>query len=97
MLYHAIYHPPTHQAVVRPADHGVSDNEWRHGCRVLAIYSPFLTKTSELVKDCGYYLVDNHEWSDHIASLDDPGLVTNNKFVSTRVVRDKWDSDRPIY
>ena len=32
-----------------------------------------------------------------VRELDDPGLVTNNRFVPTRVVRDKWDSDRPIY
>jgi len=97
MLYHAIYHPLTHQAVVRPADHGVSENEWRHGCRVLPLYSPFSTQTSTLVQDSGYYLLDNYQWSEFITSLNDPGDVPSNKFISTRVVRDKWDSDRPIY
>ena len=97
MLYHAIYHPPTSLAIVRPADHGVSDNEWRHGCRPLHIFETFKSWVNAKVIDCGYEVLDNHEWSNYIASLDDPGLVPNNNFINARPIIDKWDGARPIY
>jgi hypothetical protein len=79
-----ICHPASMFAIVRRADHGITNTEWRHGCRI---------KPHAI----GYKIVDALAWSQHIGSLDDPSLVPSNRFISTRVVRDKWDSDRPIY
>ena len=84
MEYHTICHVASGLAVVRQADHGISDTEWEHGCRIKL-------ETSK------YKILDALSWSQHIASLDDPGLVLSNRFISTRVVRDKWDSDRTVY
>lgn len=97
MLYHAIYHAQSNLAVVRPADHGVSENEWRHGCRPLHIFETFKSWVNAKLVDYDYEVLDDRQWSNFISSLDEPGIVPNNNFISTRVVRDKWDSDRPIY
>lgn len=97
MEYHAIIHSLSAVAVVRTADHGVSDTEWRHGCGIFKFKSPFQSQINTELLVCGFEIYDNYEWSEFIGSLDEPGLVTSNNFVSTRVVRDKWDSDRPIY
>lgn len=93
MEYHAITH--SDYCVIRPANHGVSDIEWGHNCRTF--YRPNKTRVELLELTSGYYVLDDLQWSNYIGSLDDPGLVTNNNFVSTRVVRDKWDSDRTVY
>ena len=87
MEYHTIYHPTTNTAVIRRADHGITDAEWEHGCRI----KPKSPETPE------YKVLDALGWSEHMSSLDEPGFVPNNNFISTRVVHDKWDSDRPIY
>ena len=97
MEYHAIIYSLSAVAIVRTADHGVSDTEWRHGCRIFKFKSPFQSQINTELLVCGFEIYDNHEWSEFIGSLDDPGLVTNNNFISTRVVRDKWDSDRTVY
>ena len=97
MEYHAITHSLSAVAVVRTADHGVSDTEWRHGCRIFKFNSPFQSQVNTELLVCGFEIYDNHEWSEFIGSLDEPSNVPNNNFISTRVVYDKWDNNRPIY
>ena len=93
MEYHAITH--NDYCVIRPANHGISNTEWLLGCRIF--YKPNHTKV-ELEKLTGsYYVCDEREWSQYILSLDDSSNVPNNNFISTRVVYDKWDNNRPIY
>jgi hypothetical protein len=93
MEYHAITH--NDYCVIRPAYHGVNDIEWQHGCR--SFYRPDCTRVEVLKLTSGYYVLDDRQWSDYIGSLDEPGFVPNNNFISTRATHDKWDSNRPIY
>lgn len=86
-------------AVVRPADNGINDYEWQHGCR---IYNQDSFKSMELLKRTvvvtgEYHLLNMDDWNDLISSLDEPANVPNNNFISTVVKEDKWDVRRPIY
>jgi hypothetical protein len=95
MEYHAIFH--NGNCVIRPANHGITDIEWHHGCRsrydgLTEFHRQALTRFATSFK-----VLDSQEWAIYIDSLTNPGVVPSNNFISTRVVRDKWDSDRPIY
>ena len=81
MEYHTICHVASGLAVVRQADHGISDTEWEHGCRIKL-------ETSK------YKILDALSWSEHIASLDDPGNVPNNNYINAYPVLDKWDGGK---
>ena len=94
MEHHAIYHES--YAVVRRADYGANDLEWHHGCRVIQINYKLESMAQEYVRRLGYELLDNDAWNEYISSLDEP-VVPSNKFISTRITRDKWDADRTIY
>ena len=93
MLYHAIHLDG--KAVVRPMTDGISDAEWFHGCRCFT-HSMSEYKLNQSVKD-KLDVLTKEQWSELISSLDDPGIVPSNKFISTRIIRDKWDLDRTIY
>ena len=93
MLYHAIHLDG--KAVVRPMTDGISDAEWFHGCRCIE-HSLSEYKLTQSVKD-KLDLLTKEQWSELISSLDEPGNVPSNKFISTRYVPDKWDADRTIY
>jgi hypothetical protein len=95
MMYHAIH--LNNNLVVRPVVAGITEIEWLHGCRCFEIFaSEFQLKTRLKDRD-DMNLLTTEEWSQFISSLDDPGNVPNNNFISTYVKRDKWDSNRPIY
>lgn len=81
MEYNTICHPATGMAIVRRADHGITDTEWEHGCRIKL-------ETSE------YKILDALSWSEHIASLDDPSNVPNNNYINAYPVLDKWDGGK---
>ena len=93
MLYHAIHFDG--KVVVRPMTDGITDAEWFHGCRCVE-HSLSQYKLTEALKD-RLDVLTKEQWSELISSLDEPGNVPNNKFISTRYVRDKWDADRTIY
>ena len=93
MLYHAIHLDG--KAVVRPMTDGISDAEWFHGCRCIE-HSLSEYKLTQSVKD-KLDVLTKEQWSELISSLDEPGNVPSNKFISTRITRDKWDADRTIY
>lgn len=95
MMYHAIH--LNNNLVVRPVVEGITEIEWFHGCRCFEISaSEFQLKTRLKDRD-DMNLLTTEEWSQFISSLDDPGNVPNNNFISTYVKRDKWDLNRPIY
>ena len=93
MLYHAIHLDG--KAVVRPMTDGISDAEWFHGCRCIE-HSLSEYKLTQSVKN-KLDVLTKEQWSELISSLDEPGNVPSNKFISTRITRDKWDADRTIY
>ena len=93
MLYHAIHLDG--KVVVRPMTDGITDAEWFHGCRCVE-HSMSEYKLTQAIKD-RLELLSKEQWSELISSLDDPLNVPSNKFISTRYVKDKWDSDRTIY
>jgi hypothetical protein len=93
MLYHAIHLDG--KAVVRPMTDGISDAEWFHGCRCIE-HSLSEYKLTQSVKD-KLDVLTKEQWSELISSLDEPGNVPSNRFISTRYVPDKWDADRTIY
>jgi uncharacterized protein (DUF1778 family) len=74
---------------------GITDAEWFHGCRCVE-HSLSQYKLTEALKS-RLDLLTKEEWSELISSLDEPGIVPNNKFVSTFKRYDKWDTNRPIY
>lgn len=93
MLYHAIHFDG--KVVVRPMTDGITDAEWFHGCRCVE-HSLSHYKLTEALKD-RLDVLTREQWSELISSLDEPGNVPSNKFISTRITRDKWDLDRTIY
>ena len=93
MLYHAIHFDGN--VVVRPMTDGITDAEWFHGCRCVE-HSLSQYKLTEALKD-RLDVLTKEQWSELISSLDEPGNVPSNKFISTRITRDKWDADRTIY
>ena len=99
MIYHAVWIPNDVVCVVRTADHGVNDIEFQHGCRILTNSGdqPLYKFKEYLIDYMDLCIFDERDWSDYIGSLDDPSNVPSNRFVSTRTVFDKWDTNRPIY
>ena len=96
MMYHAI--ELDNNLVVRPVVDGITDIEWFHGCRCFETSSSeYQLKTLLQQHYPNMNLLTTEEWKQFISSLDDPDNVPNNNFISTRVVRDKWDSNREIY
>jgi len=93
MLYHAIHFDGN--VVVRPMTDGITDAEWFHGCRCVE-HSLSHYKLTEALKD-RLDVLTKEQWSELISSLDEPTNVPSNKFISTRITRDKWDLDRTIY
>jgi len=93
MLYHAIHFDG--KVVVRPMTDGITDAEWFHGCRCVE-HSLSEYKMTQTMKD-RLDVLTKEQWSELISSLDEPGNVPSNKFISTRITRDKWDADRTIY
>ena len=95
MMYHAIH--LNNNLVVRPVVNGITDLEWFHGCRCFEISKSKYQLEMRLRYLDDMHLLTTEEWSQFISSLDDPGNVPNNNFISTYVNRDKWDANRPIY
>ena len=93
MLYHAIHFDG--KVVVRPMTDGITDAEWFHGCRCVE-HSLSEYKMTQTMKD-RLDVLTKEQWSELISSLDEPTNVPSNKFISTRITRDKWDADRTIY
>jgi len=93
MLYHAIHFDGN--VVVRPMTDGITDAEWFHGCRCVE-HSFSQYKLTEALKS-RLDVLTKEQWSELISSLDEPTNVPSNKFISTRITRDKWDADRTIY
>ena len=93
MMYHAIHFDG--KVVVRPMTDGITDAEWFHGCRCVE-HSLSQYKLTEALKS-RLDVLTKEEWSELISSLDEPGNVPSNKFISTRIIRDKWDLDKTIY
>ena len=95
MMFHAI--KLLDNIIVRPVPDGITDAEWFHGCRAFE-YSASEYKLKARIKEyANMNLLSTEEWKELISSLDEPENVPNNKFISTRVVRDKWDTNRAIY
>jgi hypothetical protein len=94
MEYHQIFHDI--YSVIRPSTHGISDIEWEHGCRIKHTGLTDLQRRT-FVHFNRLEVLDSEQWAIYIDSLTNPGVVPSNNFVSTRVIRDKWDSDRPIH
>jgi hypothetical protein len=95
MMYHAIHLDA--MVVVRPMTDGITNAEWFHGCRCIEHSLSEYKLNERLRTNPGLKILDAGAWKDFISSLDDPGIVPSNKFISTRITRDKWDTDRTIY
>ena len=94
MQYHCVYLGNT--AVVRPATDGVREFEWFHGCRSIPPNGMREYELKHHIRSLKYHLLSTEDWNSFISSLDEP-TVPSNFFVSTRKVRDKWDSQTTIY
>ena len=94
MQYHCVYLGNT--AVVRPAIDGIREFEWFHGCRSIPPNGMREYELKHHIRSLKYHLLSTEDWNNFISSLDEP-TVPSNFFVSTRKVRDKWDSQTTIY
>ena len=95
MMYHAIKF--LHNIIVRPVPDGITDAEWFHGCRCVAISESQFQLKIQVARNSSMNLLTHEEWRELISSLDEPVNVPNNKFIPTYVKHDKWDTNRPIY
>ena len=95
MEYHGVYLDKT--VVVRSADQGTSAFEWKHGCRIIPSNGMRQFAFRDHLKTLGYQVIEVDDWNYMMKSKRDPMDVPNNNFISTRVVRDKWDSKTEIY
>jgi hypothetical protein len=97
MFYHAVISMKDRCATIRPSNHGVTDIEWLHGCRTYGVDMSPIDLELDLKRKKMYDVLDDNQWRDYIISLEDPVLVSNNNFVSSRYVPDKWDARIEIY
>jgi hypothetical protein len=94
-MFHIIY--LNDNAVLRPANHGVNDTEWEHGCRTILISEKTLY-SAQLYAEClGFEILNKEEWSEFISSRDDPSVTSNDRYINSRPRPDKWDNSREIY
>lgn len=95
MIHHiAIHH--NYIATVRSADNGITDIEWELGCRAIQLSYKRELDAQRYVQHLGYDLVNAIDWSEYISSLNGD-IVTNNKFINVRSIKDKWDGARDVY
>ena len=95
MEYHCVHLNKT--AVVRSADQGTTAFEWKHGCRIIQSNGMRQFAFKDHLKTLGYNVLEVDDWNHMMKSTQDPMNVPNNNFISTRVIRDKWDSRPEIY
>lgn len=96
MEWHAICYKETKTAVVRRADYGITDAEWKYNCRIQCS-GTHRPRVAEAMLLKGYEVLDELDWNDYIKSLDSSGDIPNDVYVSTKKVWDKWDRETPIY
>ena len=97
MFYHAVISMKDRCFTIRPSNHGVTDIEWHHGCRTYGVDMSPIDLEMDLTRKKMYDCLSENQWRDYIISLEDPVLVPNNSFVSSRYVPDKWDTRPEIY
>lgn len=95
MKYHLVFKDTN--AIFRPANHGITDTEWEHGCRTLWLDGQTEYSARGFAEISGYELLSKEEWSEFISSLDDPSVTSNDHYINSRPRPDKWDNSREIY
>ena len=94
-MYHIIY--LNDKAILKPANHGINDIEWEHGCRSILISEKNSYSAQRYAECLGFELLDKEDWNEFINSRDDPSVTSNDHYINSRVRPDKWDSKREIY
>lgn len=82
-------------AHIRSADQGITDEEFQRGARVIQYDMPSKILLEEQLYNQYYEVLGDDEWQALIQGDD-----TNNRpdrFKSTRVIPDKWDTRPEIY
>ena len=82
-------------AHIRPADQGITDLEFDHNVRTLEYDYPKQSSLVAFLERNDYEVLGDDEWQLLIQGDD-----TNNRpdrFKSTRVISDKWDTRPEIY
>jgi hypothetical protein len=96
MEYHVVC--LENDAIVRPKVDGISDIEFKHGCR---IFYTEATTQYQIIEEVRYmfFLLNKEQWKEMINDLEDPCSqnVPSNNFKSSKVVYDKWDTIPIIY
>ena len=90
--FHAVIY--SNYANVRKADEGVTDLEWKYKVRVLPNAEGSELYVKQTLDAEGFLILDKHQWNELFYNDDKFG---NDRFISTRIVRDKWDKDREVY
>ena len=94
-MFHIIF--LDNNATLRPANHGITDTEWEHGCRTVLIAEKTPYSAQRYAECLGFELLNKEEWNGFISSRDDPSVTSNDHYINSRVRPDKWDSKREIY
>lgn len=94
-MYHIIY--LNDNATLRPANHGINDLEWEHGCRSVLISYKTEFHATGYAESLGFNMLNATDWNSFISSLDDPSNVSTDSYKNSRPTLDRWDSNRPIY
>jgi len=94
-MFHIVYLDDN--AVLRPANHGISSIEWEHGCRTVLLAERTLYSATEYANTLGFKILESREWSEFISSRDDPSVTSNDYYINSRPQPDKWDNSREIY
>lgn len=82
-------------AHIRPADQGITDEEFQRGARVIQYDVPSKVLLAEQLYNQYYEVLGDDEWQLLIQGND----ISNrpDRFKSTRVIADKWDTRPEIY
>lgn len=94
-LYHALI--LGNDALIKELDDGINALEWEYGVRIFPTDVTRLSALKEIILDAGYKLVSKEFWNYIISEMDDPKVISEDYYVSSRPIKDKWDADIEIY
>jgi len=85
-------------ATVRSADNGITDIEWKYGCRILSLELTREQPILHYLRSNGYKVLDKNEWYEFVTSNGD-GIqdIPPNIFINSKYIPDKWDAKIEIY
>ena len=93
MDWHAIV--LNNMAVIRTADHGISDLEWEIGARIIRCERNVHSRPElyELLVNIDKEVLNDDEWSEYMFN---PEHISTDQYINNKPILDKWDAVRVI-